>query len=209
MLLFAPERRRFAGGLNNDCTHLSWPALTGTNEGDDDGDTFDECGSDCDDAHASVYPQAPQICDGLNNNCADPDWPTLFGTNDGDDDFDTFTECEGDCDDSQSQVWGTPGETWGLLFIDEQTLEWNPPLNMGGSFAFYDVLRTTDPADFVVLGTCVASDHWDTTFPDDMTPARGQVFHYLTRAQNTCPTASEGPLGVRSDGIPRAGTSCP
>ncbi len=196
-------------GLNNDCRHPTWPSLAGTNEFDDDGDLFLECWGDCDDTHASVHPGAPQICDGLNNDCAYPDWPTVFGTNDGDDDGDTFTECEGDCDDTQPQVWATPGETWGLLFIDEQTLEWNPPLNPGGSFAFYDVLRTTDPGDFFVLGTCVASDYWDTAVADDLTPARGQVFHYLTRAQNTCPGASEGTLGVSSNGVPRMGASCP
>ena len=48
---------------------------------DDDGDGFSECQGDCNEADASVYPGATQICDGKNNDCNAPGWPSLAGTN--------------------------------------------------------------------------------------------------------------------------------
>jgi len=42
-------------GLNNDCSHPSWPSLAGTNEADDDGDGLSECASDCDDTQAGLW----------------------------------------------------------------------------------------------------------------------------------------------------------
>ncbi len=95
-------------GLNNDCSHPAWPSLTGTNEVDDDGDGLAECSGDCDDAHATVRPGAPQICDGLNNDCNAPDWPAIPSTDD-DQDADGYRVCSGDCDDTRAGVWpGAP-----------------------------------------------------------------------------------------------------
>ena len=42
-------------GLNNNCSLPSWPTLVATNEGDDDGDSFTECGGDCDDTSGIVW----------------------------------------------------------------------------------------------------------------------------------------------------------
>jgi hypothetical protein len=56
-------------GLNNDCSHPQWPALNGTNETDDDGDGFTECGDDCDDQTLATYPGAPEVNDGQDNQC--------------------------------------------------------------------------------------------------------------------------------------------
>ena len=91
-------------GINNDCNIPSWPGLAGTNEADDDGDTFSECQGDCLDTAASIYPGASQTCDGSNNNCSAPGWPSTAGTNEADDDFDTYTECQGDCNDANGAV---------------------------------------------------------------------------------------------------------
>jgi hypothetical protein len=135
-----PTAPQICDGLNNDCNDASWPALTDTNEADDDGDTLSECAgdcddnapgcttecidndgdlvfvcaNDCDDGASSVYPLAPQICDGLNNDCDDLAWPALTGTNEFDNDGDSHTECQGDCAPSDGDNWATPGEAQNL-----------------------------------------------------------------------------------------------
>jgi len=50
-----PGAPQVCDGLNNDCSGPSWPALTGTNDGDDDSDGLSECGGDCDDAVGTVW----------------------------------------------------------------------------------------------------------------------------------------------------------
>ncbi|MFQ5719234.1 MAG: M36 family metallopeptidase [Acidobacteriota bacterium] len=51
----SPGGAQVCDGLNNDCASPVWPALTGTNETDDDGDTFSECAGDCDDTVAAAW----------------------------------------------------------------------------------------------------------------------------------------------------------
>jgi len=51
-------------GVNNDCGHPSWPALTGTNEVDDDGDGLSECQADCNDSDGGAW-AAPGEVTGL------------------------------------------------------------------------------------------------------------------------------------------------
>src|SRR5262245_61277651 len=81
-----------------------------------DGDGYGQPGSaqcpngaaaDCDDAHATVYPGAAQICDGRNNNCSAPGWPAV-PANEVDADADGHPLC-GDCNDNQATVYpGAP-----------------------------------------------------------------------------------------------------
>jgi hypothetical protein len=42
-----PGAPQICDGLNNDCSDANWPLLTGTNDGDDDGDGLSECAGDC------------------------------------------------------------------------------------------------------------------------------------------------------------------
>jgi hypothetical protein len=51
----APAASDLCDGQNNDCSDPAWPLLTGTNESDDDGDGFSECGGDCDDDLDQVW----------------------------------------------------------------------------------------------------------------------------------------------------------
>ena len=51
-------------------------------------------GSDCDDADASVYPGAVEVCDGVDNDC------DAGNDEDLDNDGDGFSLCDGDCDDT-------------------------------------------------------------------------------------------------------------
>ena len=63
---------------------------------------------DCDDAHAAVYPGAPEICDGLADNCSAPGWPTV-AANEADADHDGVRLCAGDCDDTRASIYpGAP-----------------------------------------------------------------------------------------------------
>jgi len=50
-----PGAPQSCDGLNNDCSDPSWPALAGTNDGDDDADALSECGGDCDDANGTAW----------------------------------------------------------------------------------------------------------------------------------------------------------
>ena len=68
---------------------------------DGDGDFIDEgiCGpADCDDADASRYHGAEEVCDGVDNNCDD----LMEGESDSD--KDGYMTCEGDCDDTDYYV---------------------------------------------------------------------------------------------------------
>jgi len=112
-----------------------------------------------------------------------------------------------DCNDSAPTAWAQPGETRNVrVAADRTTLNWDAPTDTGGSFTFYDTLRTTTSSNFNAA-TCVESDGGDTATSDGARPGAGQVYFYLTRADNLCP--GDGPLGDRSDGTPRSGRACP
>lgn len=100
-----PGAPQTCDGLNNDCSHASWPSVVGTNELDDDDDGVSECENDCADSNPDTWPGAPQICDGHNNDCSDPSWPSTYHTNEDDDDLDSLSECGGDCDDDNDLVF--------------------------------------------------------------------------------------------------------
>jgi hypothetical protein len=68
---------------------------------DDDGDGFDTCSGDCDDAAPHSNPLQPELPDGQDNDC---DGLVDEGTALADDDGDGFTELQGDCDDTDPDV---------------------------------------------------------------------------------------------------------
>jgi hypothetical protein len=181
---------------------------------DNDGDGVGNCDGDCDDAEASVYPGASQVCDGLNNDCNDPLWPGLDGTNERDDDGDALSECQGDCDDTDDQFWDTPGEVTGLILshtggeLGTSTLDWSAPVTGGTAASMaYDTIRSNQPSDFLAADCVEANDGPNTTSTDSFNLAPGVVF-YLIRAQNPCPNGL-GSLGLGAAGQPRTGLDCP
>ncbi|MBD3867574.1 MAG: thrombospondin type 3 repeat-containing protein [Acidobacteria bacterium] len=111
--------------------------------------------------------------------------------------------CASDCNDGDSLIWDTPGEIPTLIFSAVlATLEWIEPVDPGGSTStlVFDVLRSTDPADFETGSICVESDDGaDTLAVDPEIPGSGIVFYYLVRAENACPKGS-GPLGSGRSG---------
>lgn len=169
---------------------------------------------ECDDAHASVFGGASQICDGLNNDCDNAGWPLLSGTNEADVDGDGFSTCGGDCNEGNGAIWATPGEVRSLIgshnkFSGTSTLSWAAPLLPGGSQDVYDTLRSTTPTNFTSSAICVESNDGSNLLATDATtPAPGGVFYYLVRAENSCPSG-QGVLGRNTAGTPTPGRSCP
>ncbi len=173
---------------------------------------------DCDDAHATVYPGAPQICDGLNNDCSAPGWPAV-SANEADGDADGWRICAGDCDDGlaathpgapeindgrDNQCPGDPG--YGS--VDEMPDNaWQQTPGSTSTFCWtaqqgatdYEVVRSTSPGFsggctfWVVTGqTCIT---------DPVTPPTAGVFFYLVR-----PLAPYlGSWGKDSRGVERTG----
>ena len=68
-----------------------------TDEADGDGDGYEGCAGDCDDAEAAVYPGAAEGCDGVDSDC-----DGVVSADETDDDFDGYAECAGDCDDTNA-----------------------------------------------------------------------------------------------------------
>jgi len=180
---------------------------------DTDGDGATSC-VDCDDAHATVFAGAPQICDGRNNDCGHVNWPLLTGTNEVDGDGDTFSTCAGDCNDANATIWATPGEARSLVLTHNKlsgtsSLNWTAPLVPGGSSIVYDTLRSPVPSNFTASATCVETNDGSNTSAGDATAlAPGSAFFYLIRAEDACPSGL-GVLHLNSSGAPIAGRTCP
>ena len=116
-----------------------------------------------------------------------------------------------DCSDTNAALWGTPGETVNMHFSSATDLAWDPPSAPGATVSslVYDTLRSRVASDFVSFTACLESDSGpDTVATDPTSPIVGQVFFYLTRAQDAC-ALGQGSLGMTSSGVPRAGRSCP
>src|SRR5262245_40506840 len=116
-----------------------------------------------------------------------------------------------DCNDHDALEWAAPGEVGILRFTANDTLVWDTPADPGApaSSLLYDVLRSTSAMDFLSGAVlCLESDNGpDTTAADAATPAVGQVYYYLVRAQDACPLGS-GPLGFDSAAQSIAGRAC-
>jgi hypothetical protein len=99
-----PNAAELCDGEDNDCD-----GVQESDETDDDGDGFSECGyselaanvgkEDCDDADPEIYPEAVDLCDGKDNDCDGRDllgglWPGVEADRDGD----LFVGCN-DCSD--------------------------------------------------------------------------------------------------------------
>ncbi len=115
------DPRYHPGADESDCTDFNDYNCDGSvSYADADGDGFAAC-EECDDANATVYPGAEEICDGKDNDCngeVDEGMTTTFyqdrdGDGFGDPDFPTaactppagYVEDAGDCDDQSPEVY--------------------------------------------------------------------------------------------------------
>jgi hypothetical protein len=88
------------------------------------------------------------------------------------------------------------------------TLSWLPPLDPGASAVAYEILRSTNPRNFLTSTSCVTDgDPTDTTATDLEVPGV-EGFNYLVRAVNGCPSGA-GLVGRSSTNTPIAGRPCP
>ncbi len=160
---------------------------------------------------------ADGICDSLDN-CPNLDNLTQLDT-----DLDGFGDAC-DCAVSDNHLWSPPSGVQGLTLVHDvvpgkgnkpdvgtTTLNWNVPADPGGTATplFYDTIRSENAADFGASATCIESDdNLDMTSTDEVTPAPGQVFFFVVRAENVCPLGL-GSIGAASDGTLRTARSCP
>jgi hypothetical protein len=118
--------------------------------------------------------------------------------------------CDGfddDCNGTADEDAAGPGEATQLVFpLDplHATLTWTPPTT-GPTALTYDVVRTSNPADFVTNHVCVESDESDTTAIDAAIPPPGGLFTYVVRVQG----CGGQTAGLSSNGQPRVVGSCP
>ena len=108
-----------------------------------------------------------------------------------------------DCEPGNPNVWSIPTPARNLR-VGSSFLQWEAPVNRGGSLLLYDVLRSADPSDFG-SALCIEPGQPDPLAIDTETPEPNELYCYLVRARNDC----GGTLGVDSQSIPRVGAACP
>jgi hypothetical protein len=149
-------------------------------------------------------------CDGLSD-CDDPDCCSDAACVAPDADGDSYAAC--DCNDGNPTIWARPCDVESLT-LDRAgpnvTLSWLAPLEPGAQAWSYDVLRSSNPVNFLTSTECLADGNpTDTTAGDSQAIAPGGVHYYLVRAVNTCPVVGVGTLGRSSDNVVQLGRTCP
>jgi hypothetical protein len=169
-------------------------ATTFIGDRDEDGDDAPDCSDICPGVYNPLQDlnNDPLACGNCVTTCEDGEICT------------TDTCAGGVC---QNDLWGFPTPARDLRVSKGGLglqLDWIPPLEPGPSTPTYDLLRSTDPADFVDEGktVCVESDDLDTT-ATEATPA-GQIHFYLVAVQDGCSGRNLGSAG----GSPRVGREC-
>ena len=103
-----PGAPQVCDGVNNNCSAAGWPALSGTNEFDNDGDGKTACAGDCNDANPFCRDTcADSDADGA---CNDRDnCPAVSNSGQADTDGDAVGDACDTCTDTDSDGYGNPG----------------------------------------------------------------------------------------------------
>ena len=165
------------------------------------------------DADGDGIAGANDLCPTEFSGCNDTDFDGCIDVPDVDADVDGVTAGSCDCDDAVGTIWGTPGEAQDVLVTNDDPIagtmfSWSLPVEPGGTQPRFDTIRSSDPADFVALASCVeTNDALDTLAFDFEDPVAGAVFYYVIRAENDCATG-EGPLGTAEGLYSRSARDC-
>ncbi len=149
---------------------------------DNDSDGYTRCESDCDDARASVYPGAAEICDYLDN----------------------------DCDGSVDDGFATPGLTSGLqIDADRATLTWAATPEADRYDVIYGSLADLRGGN-LAAAACLENDSIDASATQAQDPAPGQGQYFIVRAQRECRLGSfdSGGAGQSTSRDPAAQSIC-
>jgi len=114
-----------------------------------------------------------------------------------------------DCNEADNTTWAIPTEVLGDAFAaNKQTYSWTVPANPGGTALKYDVFKATQSGAVVTpTWLCFAPDGTTTSAADATSPAPGQRFLYIVRAQTSC---GAGTVGSGSPSAPpRTVPACP
>jgi hypothetical protein len=109
-----------------------------------------------------------------------------------------------DCAPTNPSAWALPGGIGDLLLDGNATtrLSWSAPAAPGAPVPRFDVVRSTNPADFSA-GTCVETNGLDRVATDAAAPAG--LYAYVVRVRNAC----GGNAGASSAGASRIVAACP
>jgi N-acetylneuraminic acid mutarotase len=113
-----------------------------------------------------------------------------------------------DCNDTSALIWSKPSEVQSLTLLDAATIQWSAPAQPGGTSPSYNLVRTSDKADFVTVAACVATGQAGVSAVDPDVPPVGAAFYYLVAAHNGC-ADGQGPWGANSQGQPIEVRTCP
>ena len=97
-----------------------------------------------------------------------------------------------------------PGETEGILFTSQDTLEWDAHLSAGSYNLYRDLYSNLTGLGF---GQCEQQGLSGTSATDIDPVPTGDAFFYLVTVENRL--GEEGTKGSQSDGIERLGNACP
>ncbi len=151
--------------------------------------------TDCNDANATAYPGAEEICDTLDNNCDDQIDEDLDG--------DGRSVCD-DCNELDFCQWDIPTEVLDVEWEGKTRVIFNSPADPGGSRETYTGLRSATPDDFSGA-QCLQGSFQVNAVIDEAAPAEGIAWYYLIQAHSSCGNST---LGTGSGGTPRSGPTC-